>query len=227
MRKPGIANRPGKSISQSKIYRCGTYIEKKRSTYNIEGLVTGATFLESKRLIVLCGYSYSADFSTIPEPFVYLLYDFNKSGFFSGNKRKLSVSLPFHQIEGIATVDGLKYFASNEYFSYLSISQKLHIFNFTDYLNQYLESVTSVEQESETDDNYIVYPVPADNYINVSRKNIPDETDYSLINQWGQRVLSGRLPGEGNQINLTDLPSGVYYLKIGSPTLKNIKVIKI
>lgn len=202
----------------------GTHIAKKGSTFNVDGLVTGATYLESKRLIVLSGYSSAL------EPFVYLLYDFNNSGFFSGNKRKLSVSLPFHQLEGIATVNGLKYFASNEYFSYppyVSISQKLHIFNFTDYLSQYLESVTSVEQEYEADDDYIVYPVPADNYIYVSRRNEPDDTDYSLINQWGQRVLSGRLPREGNEINITDLPSGVYYLKIGSQTIKNFKVIKI
>ena len=202
----------------------GTHIAKKRSTFNVVGLVTGATFLETKRLIVLCGYS------SLLEPFVYLLYDFNNSGFFSGNKRKLSVSLPFHQIEGIATINGLKYFASNEYFSYppyLSISQKMHIFNFTDYLNQYLESVTSVEQESESDGDYIVYPVPADNFINVSRKNEPDETNYSLINQWGQLVSTGRLNDEENRINLTDLPSGIYFLKIGSQTIKNIKVIKI
>ena len=208
----------------------GTYIAKKRSTYNIEGLVTGATFLESKRLIVLCGYSYSDDFSTIPEPFVYLLYDFNKSGFFSGNKRKLSVSLPFHQIEGIATVDGLKYFASNEYFSYppfLSISQKMHVFNFSAYLDQYLQSVTSVEQEPEEVDNCIVYPVPADDYIYVSRRNESHETEYTLINMWGQPALAGMLNGEENRINLTDLPSGIYYLKIGSQAVRNIKVIKI
>jgi hypothetical protein len=201
----------------------GTHIAKKRSTFDVDGLVTGATYLESKRLIVLCGYS------TILEPFVYILYDFNSSGFFSGNKRKFSVSLPFHQIEGIATTNGLKYFATNEYFSYppyLSISQKLHIFNFTAYLEQYLASVTAV-QKTEVEDNYKVYPVPAGNYINVYIENEPYETEYSLINQCGQRVLSGKLQGKENHININNLPSGLYYMKVGTQKIKYFKVIKI
>ena len=202
----------------------GTHIAKKRSTYDVDGLVTGATYLESVRLIVLCGYS------SILEPFMYLLYDFNNSGFFTGNKRKLSVSLQFHQIEGIATTNGLKYFATNEYFSYppfLSISQKLHIFNFTAYLEPYLSFVTSAIKDTETDDNYKVYPVPAYNYINVYVKNEPYETEYSLINQWGQRILSGKLQGKENHININNLPSGLYYMKVGSQKIKYFKVIKI
>ncbi len=199
----------------------GNYIAKKRSTYNVEGLVTGATYLESERLTVLCGYN------PILEPFFYLLYDFRNSDFFSGNKRKLSVSLPFHQIEGIATTNGLKYFATNEYLSFLSIPQKLHVFNLSAYLDQYLQSVTSVELETEEKEDYIVYPVPTDNYIYVSRKTESYETEYTLINMWGQLALAGMLNGEENRINLTDLPSGIYYLKIGSPAGKNFKVIKI
>jgi len=103
----------------------------------------------------------------------------------------------------------------------------MHVFNFSAYLDQYLQSVTSVEQEPEEVDNCIVYPVPTDDYIYVSRRNESHETEYTLINMWGQPALAGMLNGEENRINLTDLPSGIYYLKIGSQAVRNIKVIKI
>jgi hypothetical protein len=115
----------------------GSYIAEKRFTFNIEGLVTGATFLEDKHLLVLCGYS------GLSQPFLQLLYDYPEDHFFSGNIRRVNVSLLFHQIEGVATEDGLKYFLSNEYSSLsttgLVIPQKLHILDLEPYLGEYLE----------------------------------------------------------------------------------------
>ena len=115
-------------ISQkSSIYRLpkqpGTYVAQYRDSYNVEGLITGATYFEDKKLVVLTGYS------TLLQPFLFLLYDFQPFDFFSGNKRKITVDLPFHQVEGIATEDGLMYFISNENFSYsmVSVLQKWHV----------------------------------------------------------------------------------------------------
>ncbi|MDZ7615228.1 MAG: hypothetical protein U5K51_17145 [Flavobacteriaceae bacterium] len=96
----------------------GNYVAAYQSTYDISGLITGATFLESKDLLVLCGYSPQLS------PFLYLLYDFSAEQFFGGNKRKIILDLPLHQTEGIATSNGLDYFISNE--KYNVISQKLH-----------------------------------------------------------------------------------------------------
>jgi hypothetical protein len=113
----------------------GNYIAHLRSTFNVAGLITGATYLESQKLIVLCGYS------NFVEPFIYLLYDFNGTDYFSGNKRKIAISLPFHQIEGIATSNGLKYYISNENLTqppYIKIPQKLHILDLTPFLGDYL-----------------------------------------------------------------------------------------
>lgn len=115
----------------------GSHVAERRSTFNIEGLVTGATFLEEKHLLVLCGYS------GLSQPFLYLLYDYPGDQFFSGNKRRVNVSLLFHQIEGVATEDGLKYFLSNEQSS-LSNSgyvnpPKVHLLDLGPYLQEYLE----------------------------------------------------------------------------------------
>jgi hypothetical protein len=115
----------------------GDHIANKKETFPIEGLVTGATYLEKEHLLVLCGYS------GLMQPFLYLLYDYPGHEFFSGRKRRLNLSLLFHQVEGIATEDGLKYYISNEYSSLRSAGiqniQKLHILDLEPFLGGYLE----------------------------------------------------------------------------------------
>ena len=113
----------------------GKYIAKLKEILNTEGLVTGAAYLESKKLIVLCGYSKKG------KSFLYLLYDFKDYDFLSGNKRKINLKLPFHQIEGIATKDGLHYYLTNESLirkPILNIPQQIHYFDLSSLLNSYL-----------------------------------------------------------------------------------------
>ncbi len=104
----------------------GSYVAQKRETFDIQGLVTGADYIEEERILVLCGYS------VLMQPFLYLLYDFQESAFFSGNKKRFYLNLPFHQVEGIALGDESKYYFSNEA-SNLPVEgafpQKLHLFN--------------------------------------------------------------------------------------------------
>jgi hypothetical protein len=87
----------------------GSYKAQYKNSYDVQGLVTGATLLENKKLVVLCGYN------SLLQPFTLLLYDYEANDFFSGNKRKINLNLAFHQVEGIATNNGLKYFISNEF----------------------------------------------------------------------------------------------------------------
>jgi hypothetical protein len=115
----------------------GNYVADYKGTFNVRGLITGATFLENKKLLVLCGYSKKL------KPFIYLLYDYKGNNFFSGNKRKIKLKIPFHQIEGIATNDGLHYYMSNENFTrkpFITVSQQLHVFDLTFFLKHYLDS---------------------------------------------------------------------------------------
>jgi hypothetical protein len=89
----------------------GTYSAKLKSTYNVNGLITGSVYLEEKNLVALCGYS------KLLQPFIYLLYDFKQNDFFGGNKRKIDIALPFHQIEGITSANGNLFYLSNESYS--------------------------------------------------------------------------------------------------------------
>lgn len=114
----------------------GNYLAHYKSSFHIKGLITGATYLENKKLVVLCGYSKKL------HPFVYLLYDYASNDFFSGNKRKIKIKLPFHQIEGIATSDGLHYYLTNEAISrkpIISNPQQMHELYLSAYLKTYLE----------------------------------------------------------------------------------------
>lgn len=113
----------------------GTQIAKLKATIDTKGLVTGATYLENKKLITLCGYT------KVGKPFLYLLYDFKDQDFLSGNKRRIDLKLPFHQIEGIATKDGLHYFLTNESLvrkPVINVPQQIHYFDLSSVLRLYL-----------------------------------------------------------------------------------------
>jgi hypothetical protein len=125
--------------SKTSIYtlpnRSGNHIAQFKESLDTKGLVTGATYLEDKKLIVLCGYSKHG------KPFLYLLYDFKDHDFLSGNKRRIDLQLSFHQIEGIATNDGLHYYLTNEALvrkPVLNVHQQIHYFDLSPILNSYL-----------------------------------------------------------------------------------------
>jgi hypothetical protein len=127
------------SNSKTSIYslpnQSGKHVAQLKDQLDTKGLVTGATYLESKKLIVLCGYS------TIGKTFLYLLYDFKDNDFLSGNKRKIDLKLPFHQVEGIATKDGLHYFITNESLvrkPIINNPQQIHYLDLSSLLNTYL-----------------------------------------------------------------------------------------
>ena len=106
-----------------------------KASLNVNGLITGGVILEDKKIIALCGYSKKL------KPFVYLLYDYKDNDFFSGNKRKIKLKLPFHQIEGITTKNGLQYYLTNENFQrkpFISINQQLHTIDLSPFFKSYL-----------------------------------------------------------------------------------------
>lgn len=115
----------------------GSYTAQLKGTYDVNGLITGAAYLEDKKLIVLCGYS------GFVSPFLYLLYDFNGNDFFSGNKRKVGLDgMSFNQVECVATANGLTYFISNEHLEkrpFVNVTQKLRRIDLSQFLANYLK----------------------------------------------------------------------------------------
>ena len=108
----------------------GTYVARLKETLNVKGLVTGAT-LTPKNEIVLCGYTKKL------RTFLYLISDLKNFNFPVANQRKIKLSLPFHQIEGIATFDGKLFYLTNESFVKKPIAnnpQQLHSVDLSAYL---------------------------------------------------------------------------------------------
>ena len=109
----------------------GKYSAKLKETLDVSGLITGATLLASGKGIVLCGYS------GMLQPFLYLLYDYKNNDFLAGNKRKIKLSLPFHQVEGIESLDGKLFYFTNESLirkPILKIPQQIHTVDLSAYL---------------------------------------------------------------------------------------------
>jgi len=96
----------------------GTHVAHRRETYDVKGLITGATYIPEYQLVVLCGYEYDKkNILSALHPFILLLYDFKDGFLFSGNKRRLDFNSGAKaQIEAIATSNGLDYYITNEHF---------------------------------------------------------------------------------------------------------------
>lgn len=110
----------------------GTHIAKLKETINVEGLITGATELPKGKGIVLCGYSH------FMQPFLYLLYGYKNNDFSAGNKRRIKISLLFHQIEAITTEDGKLFYVTNEATknAFIYNPQEIHTLDLSPYLKE-------------------------------------------------------------------------------------------
>jgi len=198
----------------------GSYTAKRRSSWDVNGLITGAVYLEDKRIIVLTGYSERL------KPFIYLFYDFDGHNFFGGNKRKIEVLLPYHQIEGIATTNGIKYFITNEYFSMeplIKTRQKIHLFHLRAFLGNYLDLPFIRPDEVN---NFIISPVPANDYVMIQSLADLLPAGYMMINMTGQVVMTGELNSESSTLNISGLNPGIYFMRIGEEKRHSYKIIK-
>ena len=206
----------------------GSHIAHRGTTYNVNGLITGATYLPAYQLVVLCGYDYdNENLLTALHPFVILLYDFQKNQFFSGNKRRLDFDFSVRaQIEAIATHNALDYYLTNEYFSTSAIGFKIEIpsqlrrLNLRDYLLPYLsqfdinDEPNTLQNSFKADADFHLYPNPATDklYIDYPRKF--SGAEYEILNLNGQKVTEGILNDKVIPLNNRNLTSGKYILLI-------------
>lgn len=180
----------------------GTHVAIYKGTLNVQGLITGATHLEEEQLVVLSGYSI------ILQPFVYLLYDFENDDFFSGNKRKIMLNLPYHQVEGITSEDGLMYYLSNEVFTTgnIQVDPKIMKLDLSSYLSNYLEGNPLAIKEPVANTFVQVFPNPAKEavVIQLNEEQIGIITAVELIDGTGRTVLQQEINEQQTIISLND-----------------------
>lgn len=196
----------------------GTHTANYLTTINVNGLITGATLKEDSRLISLCGYS------TTLQPFIFLIYDYNGTNFTVANKRKIAVPLPYHQIEAIATNNGLDYNLTNESLvqpPIFNIPQKLHQLSLAPFLSNYLNSL-SLNTIQSSIDNAIIFPIPTENEINFSKFDLTN-IEYQITDFNGKIIRTGKI--YNNKISTADLEKGMYLMKILN-SKQTYKIIK-
>lgn len=159
-----------------------------RGTLDVNGLVTGATYLPAKRALVLCGYHATL---SEPNPFVFLLYDFSANNFFSGNKRKIDVIQPWSQVEGIATADGRSFFLSSETVSLTSAPARLQKIDLSPFLGSYYQTGIPT---LNTAWSASVSPNPSSNRVIVTiYAEAPAFAELILTGMQGNRVLAQKI----------------------------------
>ncbi|MFO8087656.1 MAG: T9SS type A sorting domain-containing protein [Bacteroidales bacterium] len=195
----------------------GNHTAKLRDSLFVKGLITAATKIENKNLILLTGYQNY-------QPFLYLLYDYCGHDFFGGNKRKIRISSSFHQVEGITSTNGSDIIISNEKVSHMmiSIDAKLQKLDISPYIANYL---TSPPVTRDNPEGIRIYPNPASHFlcIDIPAKNTG--AHYSLSRISGQTVLQGKLNHTTNSFPVDTLSAGFYILSIGIPEYFSEKII--
>ena len=75
--------------------------------------------------------------------------------------------------------------------------------------------------ETIAGNGFEIYPNPSYNVLFVLSENINSE--YRITNILGETIASGKIASENQQINVSSLPEGMYFITIGNATMKFMK----
>ena len=87
-----------------------------------------------------------------------------------------------------------------------------------DFVTAHTDSVE--ENDSGT---FNVYPNPTNGILFVKTRratSLPGETKFHITNTMGQILMTGQITGETQQIDVTNLPQGMYFIAIDGVTQK-------
>ena len=181
----------------------GTHSATLISSYNIEGLATGATYDPSINSVLLSGYTQQL------KPFIIILSDLDTTLKFNFvQKDDLYSTISYNQIEGITLINGNRYFLSSEKFTYNSttIDPKLFTLNFN-------PAILNTSQFSKTSGK--VYPNPVTDYLIF--EGFLGNT-FFIYDIYGKLIYQNNIKNnkfKWNRINQfgSSVSSGVYFVK--------------
>ena len=79
---------------------------------------------------------------------------------------------------------------------------------------------------SETSGTLMVYPNPTNGILFVETRRVtslPTEQEYRITNLMGQTLMQGHITDEIQQINIENLPAGLYFISVDDMTQKFVK----
>ena len=83
-------------------------------------------------------------------------------------------------------------------------------------------TITEGVEEKTMENAFAIYPNPANNVLFVEthgRASLQNQT-YRITNLMGQTLLQGHITAETQQINIKNLPAGLYFINVGNMTQK-------
>ena len=89
--------------------------------------------------------------------------------------------------------------------------------------NPYSTGINDVEFKNES---IVIYPNPVNRQINVKAVAKLFGSDYTVYDNTGKSVLSGKINSEKTVIDLGDISGGIYFFNVGSNLKQTFKVIK-
>jgi len=84
-------------------------------------------------------------------------------------------------------------------------------------------TTTSLNEENGTNFGFNVYPNPVNALLEIELSEIANK-EFELFNVFGNIVLRGELKSQKNSIDLSSLPTNVYFLRINNQTSKILKI---
>jgi hypothetical protein len=184
----------------------GTHSAKKVSSYNTNGLITGATYNSSDDSFLLCGYTNTA----LPFLVYIKVNSIINDAIFSGQIEQTDISPNLgqaSQIEGIALIEKGKYFLSREKVNTVFngnpvvLNQKLYRFDNGSFTALNLDEFSLLSLK--------IYPNPSNDYLFIKGVDI---INLKIINASGKTIVEQKK--SSNQIPIKEFAPGLYVLKI-------------
>lgn len=199
----------------------GSYSARLSGDLFANGLVTGASFNPKDSVIMLCGYT------KVLTPFLWLLWDFRDKEVFSGNKRRINLNLPLHQVEGVTWNSDSDYFITNEAFTQVgNVPAALFTVNTEAWI-----TVTSTATGSQLLTADIrIFPNPSTDSIHIQWKSETfHPSDIHLFTVDGRLLMhqSVEINNESTSLDVRNLPAGQYNIVISGQEGQMHQVLRI
>lgn len=156
----------------------GDQVAVLRNSFDSQGMITAADISPDGENLILVGYTASAS------TFFYVIFDFEGSDFFRGNKRRIDTGSFFEnsQTEGVVFTGNTEGYISGESFNVFT--QRLHTFDISSWI-----SALGVREQFPANEEVIFY--------NSNRQSIMLEKVFSAYDRFEIYDAFGRLVQEG------------------------------
>ncbi len=194
----------------------GNYMALPKFRLNVNGLITGACYYsqhleEEQCVLALCGYS------TLAQPFVYLVYGFSGTDFTHSKREKILYCNKIGwQTEAIATADGVHYWVTSEKFSSIGMNNppRLIALNLSEYLAEYLHPSVATMDCQEPENNWpTLAPNPTHGIVQLVYTE-PSAEQELKVEVWDSQGRMLKQVVRGLTIDLSRQPAGIYVVRM-------------